>query len=483
MYDAIVVGAGTNGLALGLSLARAGLRTLITEQREQVGGQAVTEEPLLPGFLVHPHANFLSYQDFPAVGEMLSCQTVTPVAQHGLCFRDGRPPLIIHRRDAPRRTRRSLSRYSAADASTYTRCKRIADRLTPALAALYGSAPHAAAFTRYLTRLARAYRDIIDTDGLGQSSARSVIDRLFHTDEIRTLFYLLASEFSGNIEEPGGDVSLLGYVFWLLGRRRLPIGGMGTVPETMAHTARNAGAHIRLNTEVLQVVVEDGAVQGVLLADGERVPAPMVATSSADRAAMTATESSRLDQTSPDVIGSYAACLTEAPHYTSSDHDSDINHCAQTFIGLDTTGEVLQHLAELRSGQLPAPCGVVRVNTLWDPGQAPEGGHVAGADCVFPDGLDPTYLSGIEHGYPAAFADMWRQYAPNIEPSLLAHRISIAPDVNRTLVLREGQAQYRGPAKGWYTCGSTTHPGGGIHGACGTNAAHVILADLRKTTT
>jgi len=498
MYDVIVIGAGINGLAAGLNLADAGLQTLIVESGSRVGGQATTEEPLLPGFLVHPHANYLSYQDLLAkqstpAARAMAAPSVTPIAQHGLCFRDGRPPLIVYRRDLRQQTRKSFSAYSIRDARTFDRCKAVADKLTPTLGKLFFSSPSRESFAGYYSRVSEAFRGIVDPKTLGQSSARTTIDTLFEADEVRTLLYLLYAEFSGDLFEPGGDVGLLGYVFWLLGRRSLPLGGMATVSETLAHAATAAGVDIRFDTEVERVVVEKGAVQGVRLRGGDFIRAATIASSLGhdvhlknlmEREVLSASERStlsRLENARAGLLGSYAGCLDEAPRYRSGAHNPDINECAQTFVGLDSTQEVIDHLNELDSGRLPAPCGPIRVNTLWDPGQAPAGHHVAGADCAFPDGLNANDCSGIERTYPAAFASMWREYAPNVGEAILAQRASLSRNVSRRLVLRAGDAQYRGDARGMYFCGSSTHPGGGVHGACGVNFAHVLLSDRAKS--
>lgn len=497
-YDAIVIGAGVNGLSLGLNLAKSGLQTLIVDRDSSVGGQATTEEPMLAGFRVHPHANYLSFSDLIATQSYPSCRAmnapcVMPLAQHGLCFRDGRAPLIIYRSDCKDRTRRSLANYSSKDARTFERCKSLAEKTTPSLARLYFSAPNTRRFAEFLMLISASFRGLLRGHVLGRGDAKTLIDRLFESDEVRTLFYLLSMEFSGNLNAPGSDASFLSYVLWLLGRRTLPIGGMFKVPERLADAAVAAGADLLLNTHVERVVIEAGAARGVMLADTRFVSAGMVASSAghgADlerlvgRAELGPSEIdalSRFESAEANMIGSYAACLRDPPHYKCAEHNPDINHCAQTFIGLDSTSEVLAFNDDLQSGRLPVPAGASRVNSLWDSTQAPAGCHVAGADCAFPSGLDQDYQDSLALHYPSAFAKMWADYAPNVSENILAQRICLGSASTRKLMLREGDSQYRGPSAGLYLCGASSHPGGGVHGACGVNAFQVMMADWSRS--
>ncbi|AMV48394.1 phytoene desaturase family protein [Paraburkholderia caribensis] len=493
-YDVIVVGAGTNGLSLAANISREGYRVLIVESESRVGGQAVSEEALLPGFLIHKHANYLSYTDIICDQPYTSCKSfntpsILPIAQHGICFRDGRPPVIVYRKDHSRRTFESLSYYSVRDARTYERCKKLADTLTSALSGLYFSVPCATSWTRYFAIVAKKYTHVLDTSNLGMRSARAVIDELFGSDEIRTLMYLTTTEFSVDLEESGGAVSFLGYVLWLLGRRKIPRGGMGSVPRALAASSRESGATIRLNSKVRRIVTQEGAVKGVMLDDGTFVGAKMVASSISydvtlrmlDEQTWQASDLTsmlRYQGAEASLVGSYAACLGEAPRYKSAAFNGDINQCAQTFIGLDNTAEVLERELDLRAGRLPLPSGAVRVNSLWDESQAPNGAHVAGADCAFPARLDESDRIQVEQAYPEAFASMWASYAPDVMDQIKAQRLFLCGATSRKLVLREGAAQYRGPARGLYLCGSSTYPGGGVHGACGINAFQTMRSDI-----
>ncbi|GAB5101251.1 phytoene desaturase family protein [Caballeronia sp. HLA56] len=496
-YDLVVIGAGPNGLSLAVNMAKEGYRVVVVDRGSTVGGQAISEESLLPGFLIHPHANYLSYTDilrsqsFASRGAML-VPAIKPVAQHGLCFRDGRPPVIIYRTDHTARTFKSFACYSTSDARTFERCKRTADKLTETLSQLYFRVPDAARWSIYLAELASKFRFAVDKNEFDKLSARAIIDRLFESDEIRTLLYLTTIEFSIDLDEAGGAGGFLGYALWLLGRRRLPRAGMGTVSRALATAAEACGAEIILKRSVRKIVVEEGSVQGVLLDDDTLIAAPIVASAvpydamlgmldeqwsknAEDRSAL-----ANYERAEARLVGSFAACLRGVPRYKSGAFNRDIDECAQTFVGLDSTAEVIEREFELSAGRLPAPSGAIRVNSLWDSSQAPQGKHVAGADCAFPGRLGETYCAEIERAYPQAFATTWATYAPNIEELIEAQKLHLSRANSRKLVLREGDAQYRGPARGLYLCGSSTYPGGGVHGACGINAFQVILSDSKS---
>lgn len=225
------------------------------------------------------------------------------------------------------------------------------------------------------------------------------------------------------------------------------------------------------------------------LDDGHKIAAPVVASSLGVSQTMrqliginSATPELRdivraAELANRDVVGSYAAVLESAPRYLSARHNTDIDRCAQTFVGADSTEEVVERRAALRAGQLPSPGGAMRINSLFDPTQAPDGRHVAGGDCAFPTGLDEEWQSMVRSTFPDALATVWAQYAPNISDAVAAHTLSLDATVSRSVVVREGSDQYRGPIPGLYVCGSSTHPGGGVHGACGSNAARTIIGD------
>ncbi len=280
-YDAIVVGAGHNGLTLALFLQRAGLKTLVAEQADRVGGMARTEEAPAKGFRHNPHANFLAYgavsvveREFDLASHGLA--TVTPEAQHGLAFADGRPPLILHRYDLMARSADSLATDSKTDARAFAELKAAANRLDPVLQASLYTPPGRRTATRLVEAAARSWGG--DVSG---RSARAVIDDLFASDEVRTLFYQLAAETGLMLEAEGSGVGFLTLTLWLVGQWRLPLGGMGAYAGALARAAEREGVTIATNARVERLIVRGDRAAGVMVAGHGQVVARRAIASSA----------------------------------------------------------------------------------------------------------------------------------------------------------------------------------------------------------
>ena len=491
-YDALVVGGGHNGLSLGVRLAEAGLSTLLLERTATVGGMSRSEDVFGTGSVHHAHANFLSFEDCGAIGcEALGVPTILPEVQHGIAFRDGTAPVLLYDGGHADRTGRSLARHSRRDAARFAEVKRRADTLGPAIARAMFAVPTRDTLEAQQAAIRRAY---VGLDLNGCENARAVIDRLFRSPAVRTLFYMLALELGGSLTERGSDLAFLGFVMWVIGRRRLPAGGMGSVSRGLAQRLTELGGTIETGADVTTIMIEDGRAAGVRLADGRQIDALRLVAASAPLAetctrllprgslrGRDATDVRRFIAADAPASGTMRVDLATAPHYRSAVIDPDVDRCAQLFIGLDTPAEVLEHAADIAAGRLPAPAGAVRINALWDPAQASPGRHAAGADCSFPAPvrMGAAILEQLPTLYPAAFLDMWRDYAPNLSGSaVLACRFDLDADYERKLMLRTGPDQYRLGVERLYLCGAATYPGGGVHGACAANAFAVIAADL-----
>ncbi|MBT9471120.1 MAG: NAD(P)/FAD-dependent oxidoreductase [Pseudomonadota bacterium] len=496
-YDAIVIGAGHNGLTLATRLSRAGLSTLVLEAEAKVGGMSRTDAAPHAGFLHNPHANLLSFIELMPLGDALAgagLRTVWPRAQHGVAFADGRPPLILHRPDARDLTIASLARYSPRDAATFGALTRAIDETGELLAQGMFAPAHRDWFVRQAQTLQAIAGPLGVSQNLGARSARAIIDELFETPELRTLLYQLAVEFGVSLEDPGGDLGFLGVSLWIAGRWRVPIGGMQSVPNALQKLARANGAEIALGTRVAAIELAGGRAIGVRTARGEQIVARRLVASSigpaptllglvgADRLSPAETASlGAFAAAAPTTLASLVFCLRAPPAYHSARWDPEINHCLHTVIGFETPDDVLEQVHGVQLGCLPEPGAAVRVNSLWDPSQAPAGFHVAGADILLPPPgeLNEREWRVVRDNYADVFLQRWGAYAPGMSPAnVLASEALLAGDYERAMRFREGTAQYRTEIDGLYLCGASTYPGGGVHGACGHNAFTTIAEDL-----
>jgi phytoene dehydrogenase-like protein len=499
-FDIVVVGAGHNGLVAANYLSRSGLSVVVIEKALEVGGNALTVEPLLPGFRHNSHANYLAFcdimpmtSDFSLIEQGL--EFIYPQAQFGLAFCDGRPPIMLHRPDLLDRTSVSLSAYSTRDARTYLELKRRSLALGPVIREGLYSTPTREWFAKQQRAVQLAFGDMCTRDSIGSRTARQVIDDLIRTNEIRMLLYLLAIDCGVAIEEVGGDLAFLGFALWIAGRWRLPVGGMQSVSDGIHRAAAEAGVVVRCGRRVRRILLENNEAIGVLNEDGSVVYAdkaivgavsiPTLMFELLDSSSLSVQDQSELRLFDREQRGGSIAtsmiCLNDRPHYKSSRHDAAINQCFKTMIGYESTADILKANAENGTGLLPRPAGTIRINTLWDPSQAPHGLHVAGIDSAFPavSRMDANMWLEVEETFAQAFFDVWTRYTDNWNPgSVLGMQCDATARFERRMLLRLGDSAYRTSVEKLYMCGPGTYPGGGVHGANAYNAFRVVLRDL-----
>src|SRR5215831_1084203 len=291
-WDAIVVGAGHNGLTAGALLARAGLATLVLERREVIGGACVTEE-VAPGC----RASTTSY-----IASMLRPEVIRTLelAKHGLRMVPCEPAVqvalegggVLANWTDPARTRTEIERYSTRDAAAFEAATRelrqLSARLQPMLTELppdtrAGTLRGAAELVRMGARL-RGLRgaEIEGLTRLISSSLGDYIDARFTSPQVKAL--LLANNLYGKHGGPYQPGTLIGLVFHMLtggdheeqGFFGHVIGGMGAISESIASAGREHGLQIRTNAEVAAITVDAGRATGVALADGTELTAHVV---------------------------------------------------------------------------------------------------------------------------------------------------------------------------------------------------------------
>ena len=518
-YDAIVIGAGHNGLCLAAYLQRAGLSTVVLERRHEEGGGVNTEEPVRAGFRHNLHAQYMEFLDvMPMVADFgledLGLRTVMPEAQAGMVFADGRPPVVVHRPDLLERTRASIARYSATDAECYVELKRRAASLESMVAASLYRLPVAQSLEEQGAALEAVFGDLGVQANFAAKSPRAVIDELFETPELRALLYRTTVEWGAPLEEAGLGGMFVTFVMWTMGNWKLCLGGTHSLAKAMTQACYREGVDLVESTPVEQVLVEGGRAVGVRTRDGEYRAERLVASNADLRQTL-------LDLVGPDhlsdrwvrrarafrygpshVLGTTAWCLRDAPAYRAAQIDPDIDRCFYTVVGFDSDEDVLRYVRDAYGGRLPEQAAAgTWVNSLWDRSQAPPGRHAATGWFFFPKAseLSPAEWADVRRCYNDRFLARWQHVAPNMTADNVIDQRLYTPDqMEQKNLMREGDfsngefsldqvganrpfpeaASYRTEVAGLYLCGPSAHPGGGVHAACGYNAFKAIAEDL-----
>jgi phytoene dehydrogenase-like protein len=520
-YDAIVVGAGHNGLVTACYLARAGLRVLVLERRYLVGGACVTEE-VFPGFRVSTAA-YVASLFRPEIARDLRLRdygfTVLPRQPSSFTpLPDGRSLLLGA---DPARDRAEIAKFSARDAERYPQYEAMLERvaafveptltmtppdlLRPGLRGLW----QLLGLRRALRRLGPSASEVVE---VLTGPARAVLDRWFESVELKaTLATDAVIGAMASPSTPGTAYVLLHHVMGETEGRRgvwgYVRGGMGGLAEALAAAARDLGVAIRCDAEVRQILVDRGRVRGVVLAGGDVYRAPIVASNAdahvtfrrlVDPRALPPEFLAAVDRISYESaslkinvalaeLPSFRACPGSAP---GPQHRGTIHVCPD----LDYIERAHD---DAKYGQ-PSRRPVLEctIPSVVDPTVAPPGQHLMSIFVQYA----PYALRGAtwdELGEP--FADrcfaLLDEYAPNFRGAVLARQVLTPLDLERTFGLTggnifqgamipgqlfsfrplPGHTGYGSPVRGLYLCGAATHPGGGVMGAPGWNAAREIL--------
>ncbi|MFO1055534.1 MAG: NAD(P)/FAD-dependent oxidoreductase [Dongiaceae bacterium] len=511
--DVAIIGAGHNGLVAANYLARAGLSVAVFEARPVVGGACVSEE-LIPGSRWSSCAFVRGLLRDEIVDELelerFGLETYAPDVQGFALFKDGSHLFLWKELD---RTLRELERYSPRDARRFiefgARFRRFGDILRPWLLRPPPSR----------SELLQAFEEAGEDELLNEfvlGSARDVLEKYFESEHIKGFlcFYSVVSVWGGP-STPG-----TGYVFGHhasgeyrgnFGQWAFVRGGMGGITQALANAARHHGAVIRTEAPVSRVLVRDGRVQGLVLADGEEVAASVVL-SNADpkRSLLRLLEPGDLDPAfrarveGIDQRGSMARIhllVDELPHYIGFDSAAPgPQHMGHQMLG--TSVENFEQAWEAqRRGTMPAEYAIEAIiQSVTDPTLAPAGQHTL---TLGVQQLPTVPAEGswdlIKERWADKVMEDFCRYAPNIRNHVLARHVITPLDLERDYNITGGNifhgqmtldqlfgarplpelAHYRTPVAGYYLCGAGQHPGGGVMGAPGHNAAKLLLADLR----
>jgi phytoene dehydrogenase-like protein len=526
--DVVIIGGGHNGLVCAYYLARTGLKVTVLERRHVIGGAAVTEA-FHPGFRNSTASYTVSLLNPKVIADM-------GLARHGL--------RIVHRRASnflplsdtdylivgEGRTKAEVARFSQRDAERLDayndRLEAIADvvrelvlktppnvEMAGGLAGL-GEMLKGAALGRSLARLdTTARRDLL---ALFSQSAGDWLDGWFESAPVKAAFGFdgivgtYASPYS-----PGTAYVLLHHVFGEVNGKKgvwgHAIGGMGAITGAMARACAEVGVDIRLDAPVREVVVEQGRAARVVTEAGDSFAARTIVSNLNPKLLFeTLVDPAALPEDFKERIARYRCgsatfrmnvALSELPRFTCLPEPGD--HLTGGIIIAPTLAYMERAYADARAyGWSREPIVEVLIPSTLDDTLAPPGRHVASLFCQHVAPALPDGRSWDDHREEVAdlMIDTVERHAPGFKASVIARKSLTPLDLERTfglvggdimhgaLTLDQmfsarpvlGHGHYRSPIAGLYQCGSGTHPGGGVTGAPGHNAAHEILKDLGR---
>ncbi len=523
-YDAIIVGGGHNGLVCAAYLARAGRRVVVLEARELVGGCAVTEE-IWPGYRVSTASYLSSLLQEKVVRELelehFGYRVDAKDPAFFSPFPDGRHLFMWQDRA---RTLAEIAKFSVKDAEAYPRYEAHLEKLAGVAESLLLTTPPEfpprgiGDFVDYL-KLAGRVRGLARAEVVGlvkvfTQSAADFLDAWFESEELKVT---LATDgvigANGGPRSPGTAYILLHHCMGGVGGVRglwgFVRGGMGAVSEAMAASARSKGVEIRVNAAVERILVRNGRAAGVVLKkSGEEIAAPVVASnldpkltflnliSEADlpgefldgiRKFRTEGTSLKMNLALRGLPEFRALPGTPAPQHRAT------MHICPSIEYVERAWDDAKYGRPSRS-----PLIEMTIPTMYDASLAPPGRHIMGIFLQYaPYTLKDTNWDAEREPYSERVLDVIEDYCPNIR-SIIEARQTLAPldlerrfgitggnifhgemSLDQMFVMRPlaGWARYRTPVRGLYLCGSGAHPGGGVMGAPGHNAAREILRE------
>ncbi|HSF15304.1 MAG TPA: NAD(P)/FAD-dependent oxidoreductase [Vicinamibacteria bacterium] len=518
-FDAVVIGAGHNGLVNAAYLARAGKRVLVLEKREVIGGATVTEE-IVPGFkfsvfsyvvsLLRPE--IIEELELPKHGlQLLALDgTFTPLP-------DGR---YLARWHDAEKTRQEIAKFSRKDADAYSRFGLHMHHMARAVRDLLMMRPPEPSSMRPsdlagLNRLAQHFRGLgnrrlYDLVRLMTASATDYLDRWFECDPLKAT--MSASGIIGTFlspRSPGSAYVLLHHYMgeidgvsrsWGFAR-----GGMGAVSGSLASAARSLGAEIRTEAGVAKIVSKNGRATGVVLESGEEIEASQIASSlDPKRTFLKLIDESALPSDFVADVrrfkirgssGKVNLALSELPDFTCLPGDGP--HLRGSISISPSMDYIERAYDEAKYGTFSShPYLDILIPSTIDPSMAPPGKHVMSIFVQYaPYDIKGATWEEKREAFGDAVVDTLSEYAPNLRRAIVGRQVVSPWDMERTIGLTEGNifhgeltldqlfflrpvagwAQFKTPLEGLYLAGSGAHPGGGVMGAPGKLAAVEML--------
>jgi len=522
--DVIIIGGGHNGLVTAFYLAKAGFKPLVLERRAQAGGAAITEE-FFPGF----RCPTLAHSAGPLLPEIVNdmqlarhgLKMVTPEAAVTALSPDGRALILYH---DVKRAAQEINKFSAKDAERYPALQQSLEKIGRVISdALKLTPPNiddpSCGDLWAMLQTGRALRKLGKKDMYrllrwGPMAVADLVAEFFETELLRAT--IAARGIFGTAMGPWSAGSSLVLLIRAAGDSHpagsssFAIGGAGAITQAMSVAAKEAGTEIRTSAEVKEVRVKDGSATGIVLAGGEEISAQAVI-SNADprRTLLTLVDPTHLtpdfvmklqNYRMPGTVAKVNLALSALPKFTA------LNGNDAALRGRIHIGPEIDYLErafdESKYGSFsPHPYLEVAIPSLADPSLAPGGKHVMSIYMQYaPFKLKNADWESQRSALGETVVQTLAEYAPDL-PSLVEDGQIITPkDLETTYGLTGGHifhgelaldqfftmrplldwARYNTPIQNLYLCGSGTHPGAGLTGGSGANAAREIGKQLRR---
>ena len=522
--DVVIIGGGHNGLVTAFYLAKSGFKPLVLERRPQTGGAAITEE-FHPGF----RGSILTHSAGPLRADIVrdmqleknGLQLIKPEVGVTALSPDGRALMLY---SDTKKAAEEISKFSAKDAAKYPQFQQSLEKIGRVISEVLNTTPPdidnpSNSDLWSMLKTGKAIRDLGKKDMYrllrwGPMAAADLVAEYFETELLRAV--VAARGIFGTFLGPWSAGSSLVLLLRAAadshpaGSGWFAAGGMGAVTQAMAAAARQAGAEIRSGAEVIEVRVKDGAATSVVLSTGEQISATAII-SNADpkRTLLKLVDPIHL---SPDFV-------MKLQHYRMPGTVAKVNLALSglpKFNGLDGNATALNsriHIGpeidylerafdESKYGEFSKqPYLEIAIPSLGDPSLAPSGQHVMSVYMQYaPFKLKNSDWESQRKKLGQAVVKTLAQYAPGLPQLILTHQIITPQDLEDTYGLTGGHifhgelaldqfftmrplldwGRYKTPIANLYLCGSGTHPGVGLTGGSGANAAREILKSLKK---
>ncbi len=524
-FDAIVVGAGHNGLTAAAYLQRAGLRVCVLEARDVLGGACVTEE-VWPGHRVSRASYVVSMLQPKVVADLklrdFGYDPIPLDPEFATFAADGRPILLPNDEKI---AYEQVARVSRKDAEALAPFTALFDKAARFLKPMMLKPPPAAGSKRpgdvfeLLREAGRAAglsrRDLMDIFRLMTMSVGDLLDDFFETDELKGAYASsgVVGVWAGPYT-PGTAYNLLhhalGEVDGVQGAWGHVRGGMGAISNAIAASARAAGASIRTGAPVASIDVDNGRVTGVTLVGGETIKAPMVFSGAhPKRTVLDLVGAEHFPDEVAEDMRRYRSrggsvkinvVLSEPPRYVNAPGDVS-EQLLHASVAIAPSVPYLERAWQDATLGRPAegPYIEVEVPTSIDPSLTDDGATVLTMFTQYGPHAAEDWPDGAREAYAERCFDILAEHAPNVRDAIIHYEVLAPPDLEVIFGLEGGSifqgeqgldqmafmrpspelARYATPVHGLYLCGAGTHPGGGVIAAAGHNAAHRALRDLR----